>query len=313
MDPGYGLAPGSAQTATTGRSAADHRGWHHPGVLALALALGSSLCWGVSDFAGGLLARRVPLAAVMLVSQAVGLAGIALIVAAAGATAPAGTELLPAAIAGAAGAFALSAFYRALAVGTMSIVAPISATGVAVPVAFGVAGGDRPGAVQVVGMAVAVAGVVLASREPGAEVDAQEARHARRSIALALLAALGFGTFFVGMDAAAEANVFWALLIARSASVGVLVIGVAVLRPSLRTDRRSFAVLAGVGGLDLLANTCFALASTHGLLSLVSVAGSLYPVATVLLARAVLGERVSRGQEAGIVLALAGVALIAAG
>lgn len=280
-------------------------------MLAFALGLGSSLCWGLADFLGGLQSRRHPLAAVMLVSQAAGLAGIAVLVVALGQDAPAFRHLLPAALAGAAGAIALAAFYRALAIGTMSIVAPISATGAALPVVVGVAGGERPGALQLAGMAAAVVGVVLASREEDEQGRTPE--NARLSVALALFAALGFGTFFVAMDAAADADVGWAMLVARCASVGLLLLAAAVLRPRLGVGVTALAPLVAVGVLDATANGLYAWGTTKGLLSVVAVLGALYPVTTVLLARGLLRERVRRIQELGIVAALAGVVLIAAG
>lgn len=253
----------------------------------------------------------MPLAAVLLVSQAVGLVILAALVVVRGEPAPALAALLPAAVAGVAGAAALGAFYRALAIGTMSIVAPISATGAALPVVVGLASGERPSALQLMGMAGAVIGVVLASREAGEATERVAA--ARRSVALALVAALGFGSFFVGMDAAAGADVLWALVVARGAAVVTIALATAALRPPARVSRPAMAPLVAIGLLDTSANALFALASTIGLLSLVAVVGSLYPVATVLLARAMLGERVRRVQEVGIVLALTGVALIAGG
>src|SRR2546423_4446213 len=121
-------------------------------MFAIALGLASSVCWGLADFLGGLQSRRVPVVGVLLISQAAGLVGIVAIVAISGEGAPSAADMLPAALAGAGGAIALSAFYRALAIGTMSIVAPISATGAAVPVIVGVATGDRPAALQVLGI-----------------------------------------------------------------------------------------------------------------------------------------------------------------
>ncbi len=281
-------------------------------MIAVALGLGSSLLWGLADFGGGLQARRVALLAVLLVSQAAGLAGVAAIVAVSGHPAPSAGDLLPAALGGMAGVVALAAFYRGLAIGTMSIVAPISATGVAGPVVVGLATGDRPGALQLSGIGLAVVGVVLASREAAPE-GSRRAAVARRSLLLALVAALGFGSFFVGMDAAADADVFWALLAARAASFTMLCAVALAVRPRLPREPLTLGALAGIGALDLGANAMFAAATTEGLLSLVAVLSSLYPVVTILLARAVLGERVRRVQEAGIVAALAGVVLIAAG
>jgi drug/metabolite transporter (DMT)-like permease len=282
-------------------------------------------------------ARRVALLEVMLVSQGVGLIGLLVLLSVRGTGPPELTRLLPAIFAGIGGIVGLTAFYRALAIGTMSIVAPIASTGVVVPVVVGIAQGEAPAALQVVGIVAAVVGVVLASREHGPGLDEspppdrqQNCRQSRpggehrgaggagsvgsASIALALIAALGFGGFFVGLRSSARADVPWALTAARGAGVAVLLLAAAIRRPApIRGDRLTLAALAVMGVLDLGANALYALATRHGLLSVVSVASSLYPVATVILARLVLGERVRRIQEVGIVSALAGVALIAAG
>ena len=281
-------------------------------MLAVALGLSSALCWGLADFLGGLQSRSVRVLAVLLVSQAAGLIAIAVALAVAQPDLPPVGDLWPPAAAGLAGALALSAFYRALAIGTMSIVAPISSTGAALPVIVGIATGDRPSAVQVLGIVAAVGGVVLASRELDEDRPATAAP-ARASIGLALMAALGFGAFFIGMKAGADASVPWALLAARAASVTAVLVVVVALRVPLPAAPRRLGALALVGLLDAGANGLYAAAATKGLLSVVAVLGALYPVSTVLLARAVLGERVRRIQEVGIVAALAGVALIAAG
>jgi drug/metabolite transporter (DMT)-like permease len=264
----------------------------------------------VSDFVGGLQARRAPVVRVLLVSQAVGLVGVGVLLAARGKGPPELVHMLPAAGAGLGGIIGLTAFYRALAIGTMSIVAPISATGVAVPVVVGIAGGDRPAALQLAGILAAAIGVVLASREadsPGAD-DAANAS----TVALALIAALGFGSFFVGLRVSARHDVLWSLLASRGTGVVALSVAAAIRPPGL-PGPRSIVPLVVIGILDLSANGLYALATRHGLLSVVAVAASLYPLATVLLARAMLGERVRRVQELGIAAALAGVVLIAAG
>jgi drug/metabolite transporter (DMT)-like permease len=155
-------------------------------------------------------------------------------------------------------------------------------------------------------------GVALASREAAPEGSPQ-AEVARRSLLFALVAALGFGSFFVGMDAAADADIFWALLAARLASFTMLCFAAASVRPELPREPLTLGALAGIGALDLGANGLYAAATTEGLLSLVAVLSSLYPVVTILLARGFLAERVRPVQEVGIVTALAGVALIAAG
>jgi drug/metabolite transporter (DMT)-like permease len=280
-------------------------------LLGLGLGLTSSLCWGVSDFIGGLSARRLPLLFVMVSSQAVGLAVVIGVVAIRGTGAPGLVRLLPAVGGGLAGIAALTSFYRALAIGTMSVVAPIAATGVSVPVVVGIARGDHPAASQLIGIVIAVIGVVLASREHGPGIEDRGA--GRASVALALLAAAGFGCYFVGVQSSARADPMWALLASRVAGVALLLVvaavqgGIAVARPGRLWP------LALMGVLDVSATGFYAVATRHGLLSVVSVAASLYPLATVLLARVVLGERVRRVQELGIAAALAGVVLMAAG
>jgi drug/metabolite transporter (DMT)-like permease len=249
----------------------------------------------------------------MLVSQAAALLGLLVVVAARGAGPPDLVKLLPALGAGAAGMVALTAFYRALAIGTMSIVAPISSTGAVVPVVVGIAQGERPAALQVAGIAAAIVGVIMASREDDAALRRDARVPSRLSIPLALVAAAGFGTFFVGLRSSAKVDVAWALLAARLAGVALIAAGALLRRPAAVRDRRALGTLAAVGLLDLSANGLYAIATRHGLLSVVAVAASLYPLGTVMLARVLLGERVRRVQEAGIVAALTGVVLIAAG
>jgi len=279
-------------------------------VLAIALGLGSSLCWGLADFFGGLQSRRRPLLAVLLVSQVAALVLLLPLAAAAGGEMPSGAGVAWAALAGTAGTIALAAFYRGLAIGTMSVVAPVSATAAVVPVLVGLAEGERPGALQVAGMALAFAGIVLASREPSK--DGLPA--SRAGIGLALVAALGFGTFFVGIDRAAEdAGVLWVIAVSRTCGLAVIAAAVLARRPALPREGRVWGALLVIGVLDLGANALYAYATTKGLLSIVAVLGSLYPAVTVVLARVVLSERVTRPQEAGVLATLAGVVAISAG
>jgi len=280
-------------------------------MAAVVLGLGSSLLWGLADFLGGLQSRRHPVLVVLLVSQGVGLTGVLVAALARGQGLPETSAVLAAAGAGVAGLAALGAFYRALSIGTMSVVAPISGTAAAIPVTVGVLTGERPGPVQVVGMFLAVAGIVLASRE--GPQDSERAAASREAVGLALLAALGFGLFFVGMDHAADRDVLWALVFARAADIPVLLAFVLVLRPAFPRGAGALAPMAGIGVLDLGANALYAQASTTGLLSVVSVLGSLYPAVTVLLARVLLGERLRRAQGAGVTLIMLAVVAIAAG
>jgi drug/metabolite transporter (DMT)-like permease len=282
-------------------------------MLAALLALASSLSWGLSDFIGGMQSRRHAVLAVMVLSQGLALALLAVTALAGAPTEHDGVATAYAAGGGAVGICALGAFYRALSIGTMSVVAPISATGTAIPVIVGLAQGERPSALQVTGIALAALGVVLAGREvPAAGKD--ERRGGRAAVALALLAAIGFGSFFACVDRAEEsADVTWVLLSARTPAVALLLAAALLTRPALPRDRGSFAALAAIGVFDLGANALFVVAAGEGLLSVVGTLGSLYPAVTVILARYVLDERLSRAQSAGVVAALAGVVAMAAG
>ena len=163
------------------------------------------------------------------------------------------------------------------------------------------------------GIALACAGVVLAAREAPAD-DVEARRASRASIGLALIAAVGFGTFFAGIDRAEETgDVAWVLLAARTADVALLVTAALVVRPAIPRAPVTLAAIAAVGVFDLLANLLFVLATGRGLLSVVGVIGSLYPAVTVILARFVLHERLSRTQNAGVLITLAGVVALAAG
>ena len=281
-------------------------------MVAVALGIGTALCWGVADFLGGIRTRRLTLAAVLLVSQFTGLAVIAVVVGVGSVEAPAAGDVAPALVAGVCQLAGIAALYRALAIGTMSVISPVSASGAAaLPVVVGLATGERPGPLVFAGMAAAFVGVTLASRTPD---SAQSGAASRQGLELAAVAALGFGGFYVGMDAAVDdIDPFWALLAAR-VSAGIALIAVLlVVRPRLEAPLADLPSLALIGLLDVGANACFTLGTETGLVSVVSVLASLYPVLTVVLARALLGERLVAIQTAGVAFALTGVALIAAG
>jgi drug/metabolite transporter (DMT)-like permease len=278
-------------------------------VLAPVLALAASLSWGVADYLAGLRSRRLPLLTVLLVVQSAGLLSIAIVVAVRG-EGPPGTEAIGyAVLAGLAGAVGLASLYRGLAIGAMSVVAPITATGVVVPVVFGLATGDDMSGLQAAGIVLAIGGVVLAAREPGPLARGSLAAGA----GIAIVGAVAFGIILVALDAAADGDALWATLVMRATSWTIWLVGFAALRPSLAMTPSDFRALALVGVLDTGANALFGLATTRGLLSVVSVLAQLYPVVTVLLARVHLGERISRPQQAGVVAAFAGVALITIG
>jgi drug/metabolite transporter (DMT)-like permease len=241
---------------------------------------------------------------VLFVAQVAGLLAIGIAVAVRG-KAPASAEVLLAIPASLSGTLGLFAFYRGMAVGAMSIVAPIAGVSAAVPVAVGLATGDRPSTGQIVGIVLALFGVALASREH------QDGRtRVAAGTGLALLAAIGFGGYFVPMHYAGRADFWWASLIFRSTSFALIAVAVLVTRARVRLSRSDLVFVALIGIGDTLGNFLYAAASGHGLVSVTSVLASLYPIVTIVLARAVLHERVDRSQQAGIAATLAGVVLI---
>lgn len=307
-----------AVSVTTARS--PHRPTGYRAVVGIVLALVSSVLWGIGDFAGGTASRAMPALTVVFVSQAAGLAAAVVAAAAAGSiTDPIG--YLPWAItAGLAGSLGLLAFYQGLATGTMGIVSPIAALGVVVPVAVGLASGQWPSLLVGLGLALALAGVVAAS---GPE------RAAGRSLTpmvLALVAALCFGVTLLSIARGAAHSPLMTMVGMRIASVALMGVVFAVSRRRFRGPgigglesppaRRRVAgrvwLLVGVAGIfDVTANLTFAVASTLSALTIVSILGSVYPAMTVLLARFVHGELLSRIQKAGVAVAVVGIALIA--
>ncbi|HWH29878.1 MAG TPA: EamA family transporter [Mycobacteriales bacterium] len=304
--------------------------------MAALLALLSSLLWGTADFVGGTATRRLPALVVVTVSQAVALACLVPLALLLGGDLAA--VALPSLAAGVVGPLALLAFYRALAAGTMGVVAPVAALGVAVPVVAGLVAGESPSTVQLAGIAVASVGVVLAC---GPELQGA-GRGGAAPLLLALAAAAGFGAVFVLLAEAAESSggtdvptVVASLVVMRCTSVVLLSAALLVARaartptgarqpvpvggpaepepPPPGVSRRGLPLLAVVGVFDVGANGTFAVASQSDLVSVTAVLSSLYPVVTGLLAWRLHGERLAALQWAGVVLALTGVVLLAAG
>lgn len=275
-------------------------------MTAVILATACAIVYGTADFCGGLATRRSRVLSVVTLSQ---IAGLALILAM--------LPFLPGVFsegaivwglgAGVAGAAGLVLFYRALAGGVMSVVAPTTAvTSAALPVLFGLAGGERPEVMALVGVGLALLAVLLVSRGP-----AKEQRSSASSIVAALAAGAGFGGFFVLLSQAPDESGLWPLVGARLASVTMVVLVAVATRRSLRPGEGALGIIAVAGLLDMAANVLFLLAQQHGMLSLVAVLVSLYPASTLVLARYVLGERLHAVQVAGVAFALGAVALIA--
>ncbi|MGB7982540.1 MAG: EamA family transporter [Candidatus Nanopelagicales bacterium] len=275
--------------------------------MAALLALLSSGMWGTGDYVAGRLSRRQHAFVVLGGSQTVGLLAMVVIAAATGAwSAP--TGYVPwAVLASVSGAFGLALLYRALAIGTMGVVSPIASLGVMVPLAVGLADGERPSTIQLLGIGLALLGVVAAS---GPEI------HGDAGIAPVLMAggaAVLLGTTLVAIARGSQDSVVMTMTTMRLVTFTVMVLVLVALRPAVSVGRGDLPGFAAVGLLDVGANLAFGAAATLGLLSVVSVFGSLYPVATILLARWLDAERLRPIQQVGVALALAGAAAISAG
>jgi drug/metabolite transporter (DMT)-like permease len=279
--------------------------------MAILLAIVGAASWGLADFLAGLASRRVSVPVVLLLVEGGGLVVIVLVAVLAGSPFfDHARDVWSALGAGLAGSAGLGFFYRALAIGTMSIVAPISSAGVVVPVIVGIATGNRPSAITAAGLAAIIVGVVLASREQHG--DAEATATGRAAVGLALVSAIGFGGFYVLTDGPADVSVPWTLVLARSAALPFVVAVILHNRRALPSPRLGLGI-AAIGCIDLAATALVTLAQTKGDLSVVSVLAGMYPVATVLLAAAVLHEHVRLPQLVGILFALGGVGAVAVG
>jgi drug/metabolite transporter (DMT)-like permease len=275
--------------------------------VAILLSLISSLMWGASDFAGGLISRRHP---AMLIVGMGGTFGFAIATAAVlvsgGWHGPYGW--LPWGIAaGASGAAGLICYYLALATGTMGVVAPVTSLGVIVPVAVGIASGESPSTMTMSGVAIAMIGIVLTS---GPEFSGGASA---KPVLIAVAAGLFFGAFFVFLDRGADDSPILSLWTMRGVVAVAFVVVSLARRTTWNLSGRDYLWVLGISAGDLGANYTYGLASTKGYVSITSVLASLFPVVTVLLARVVLHERLRRVQIVGVVVTMVGVALISAG
>lgn len=289
------------------------------GLTAL-FALATSLLWGLADFGGGLLTRRIPALTVVVASQCVAVVVLGAVVIATGGWSEWGPQLWFAVGAGLVGPVAMLAFYQALALGPMGVVSPLGSIGVAVPVGVGLVLGERPGLGQFAGIAVAVVGIVLAG---GPELRGAPVR--RQAVLLTLLAAFGFGAVMALIAEASSSvtGLFLALFVQRVTNVvaGGTALYVSVRRGAVALPEgqgmgviwSALPALAFVGLADVAANGTYALAAQRGPVTVAAVLASLYPIVTALAARGVLKERLRGVQAAGAGLALVGTVLLATG
>jgi drug/metabolite transporter (DMT)-like permease len=277
-------------------------------VTPILLALGTALCYGLSNFVGPLLSRNLPTMAVLVAGQTVALVVSGIVVVASGHGPPPAIDIGAGLLAGAGNAGGLALFYAAASTGPLSIVTPIGSTGAAVPVLVGLATGERLSVAGLIGVVLAIGGVALAARRAG--TSAQEAADMRRTVTLALSSAACFGVFLWAISPAASSGVFWGVFFSRISLLALLVGGALTAGRALRVPAADIPKVALPGTLLFGGTLLYASATQGGLLSVVSVIGSLFPVVTVTLALVFLHERLSRVQWAGVTAALAGVVLL---
>jgi uncharacterized membrane protein len=282
--------------------------------LAPGLALTSAALYGAADFLGGLGARRTNTIAVVAVSQLVGLMLLAVMLVWLPDADPETRDLLWGGAAGLAGGIGVALLYRALAVGRMAVVAPTTAVcAVAIPVTAAMLLGERPSAVRLAGMGLAIVAIVLVSQQRSAgeaEDQTVPSRHLPPGLGLALMSGVAIGFFFLALARTAPTAGLWPLVAARVMSAGLFAVSAVVSGRSLRMTVPVAAIVIAAGAVDMFANALYLIATRYGSLSVVVTLSSLYPASTVILARVVLGERLSGLQGVGIVCALVAVVLI---
>ncbi|NOZ49067.1 MAG: EamA family transporter [Chloroflexi bacterium] len=274
--------------------------------LAVVYGLASALSWGAGDFSGGMASRRTSVYFVILLSQTVG--ALIMLLAALGLAeaVPAWTSLTVAALAGICGVIGLIALYKGLAGGTMSVVAPITAAvAAAVPVLVALLLEGWPSAWQMLGFGLALVAVWLLAQDGAGQ------RIELRSLSLPLIAGAGFGFFFVFIDLASTEAVFLPLLAARLASLVLVAVVVLRHRHESKPSTSQIPLILLAGLFDTGGNVFFVLAAQAGRLDISAVLSSLYPATTVILAAFILKESISQRQRAGLLAALAALALIA--
>jgi len=276
-------------------------------VTAILLSLVSSLMWGMSDFAGGMLSKRRPAVAIVGAGACVGvsLATVGVLFHD-GWHSPYGW-LWWGIAAGVSGSAGLVCYYLALSTGTMGVVAPVTSLGTVVPVVVGLVSGEKPSAVTAAGIAVAIAGIVLTS---GPEFTGGASM---RPVVIAAVGGVCFGFFFVFMDRGANESPILTLWSMRATVALAFVVAALGRRSMFGVRGLDYLWIVGIAAFDLGANLTFGIASTKGYVSITSVLASLFPVVTVLLARIVLRERLRTIQKAGVAVTMIGVALISAG
>lgn len=275
----------------------------------LLFAIASATFYGLGDFSGGYAASKSNVLPVMLVSQFFGLATASIALVAMWSGPPAAADLLWGFTGGLSGFLGIVILYRGIAKGIVAIVSPIAALlSSAIPFVAGILLGDRPSVPALIGISLCVPAIILLSSSPSKKESDKKATAS--SILHGVVSGIGFGFFFVALSRPSVQSGFWPLFASRSASLSMAMLVMLFKREPLRLNKggRMPAVLAGV--LDMVANIFFVIASRTGMLSIVGIIVSLYPVPTVIMARLVFKERISRVRTIGLGLCLVGLVLI---
>jgi uncharacterized membrane protein len=282
------------------------------------LALMAAAIYGAADFLGGSVAKRATTLAAVVATQG---AGLALLLVATPVMLDAvvtPNDMLFGALAGLSGSVGVALLYRGLAMGPMSVVAPITAVcAVVVPLIAGLMLGEHLHPLAALGVALAIAAVVLLGQAPDAaptlaDGPPRSAEDVARAVRIALASGVAIGGFFVALGRTAQPAGLWPLAVSRTVSVTVFLATALATRRAWRIPPEAFPAAIGCGALDMIANGLYLVAVRQGQLSLVATLASLYPASTVLLARYVLGERLGRWQQAGVATAVAAIVLITA-
>ena len=275
------------------------------------LALASAAFYGAADFLGGIASKRADSVVVTFVAQAAGLVLLALLLPVLPSSSPVPSDYGWGVAAGVAGSAGVALLYRALAMGTMSLVAPVTAVcAAAVPVLVALALGERPGILAGMGIVLTAVAITLLSRGQSSATPARGRRWATTSIGMALISGVAVGLFFLCLAQTSDDAGLWPLIVGRSVSVPLFGLMAARKPQSVRLELRVATTAVSCGTVDMLANALYLIATRYGPLSLVATLASLYPASTVLLARLTLGERLSGSQALGVVCALVAVILI---
>ncbi len=278
--------------------------------LSYALAVLSSITYGAADFLGGLATKRSTTFSVVVFSQLSGLILVLVSLPFLPPSSPTASDFAWGAASGLAGGIGVALLYRGLAIGVMSVVAPVTAVcAVIIPLAVGAVLGERPTGLALIGVLLALLAIVLVSQTGHIEGG----KRATTGVGIAIASGIAIGFFLVFLQRTGPSAGLWPLVAARVVSVAFFTLAGLVMRERLLPRRESMAIVISGGALDMLANILYLLAVRQGLLSIVATLTSLYPASTIILARIILGERLRWLQQAGVACAVVAIMLIVSG